>query len=212
MKKLIALLAPLLFIPLGVSASAIFDYQSIADDNTDQNYQGETILEGIGITVSGIIVTAYGDYLLDGEGWSYLDAGNAGLGVCHTNNGNCAGSSDDNLTDDEVLTLVFSEIISLDALTLKKGNHGAFADEGLDGKDWFQLSLDGIAYSSYDYSDGNYLGLMGNEFYFKTVTPGNDDDAIYIGSLTASAVPEPSLIALMGAGFLSFGFTRRRKA
>ena len=191
------------------NASAIFNYQQMADNSSDANYFGETILEGTSITISGITVTSTGDYLGSGDGWAYLDRGNAGLGVCHTNGGNCAGSSDDNLTDDEVLKLAFSSIISLDSLTLKKGNHGAFGDEGLDGADIFQLSLDGISYTAFDYSDGAFLGLMSDEFYFKTVTPANDDDAIYISSLTVSTVPAPASLLLMGIGLAALGLKRK---
>ncbi|MCP3849271.1 MAG: hypothetical protein GY694_03370, partial [Gammaproteobacteria bacterium] len=150
MKKLIVLLLPLFLFPLGVSASVIFNYQSIADHAGDPNHKGEAILEGVPITVSGLTVTAYGSYDGDDDrGWAYLDKSDAGLGVCHQPLGNCASHWDDNLTDNEVLQLVFSESVSLDSLLLQRGNHHGFNER-------FRLSLNGTDYTQYEYLSDSY--------------------------------------------------------
>ncbi len=205
----------------GYAQAAIIDFRAMADNKYGDLYGdyslnlGESAHKPLDISVDGLALKAYGYWnnpfdapdAGEAEVWAYLDANKAGLGVCHLANGACAGKSDDNLTDYETMHIAFEEVVTLTDLSLVRGDHKTFTSA-------FQLSLDGSTYNTYDYQTqaALFTGISGADFWFRTITPQDDSDAIYISSITATAsLPEPASLALFGIGLIAIGVGRRRK-
>jgi hypothetical protein len=137
----------------------------------------------------------------------YMDKGKAGMGVCHsglTSNAQCKSPSDDNVTTDEVLTWNFDKSISSLELTLKDTGHRAFVSSIFystdSGTNWTTLSS--------DYSLAFATTI--DEISFKTIGSASNEQ-FYINAATVSAVPEPSVYALMLAGLGLVGFVASRR-
>ncbi|HRE17950.1 MAG TPA: PEP-CTERM sorting domain-containing protein [Rhodocyclaceae bacterium] len=67
----------------------------------------------------------------------------------------------------------------------------------LDGTNWVDIS---------DLESG---AIMSGNNYFNGICPGNVCEVFYVRD--ANAVPAPMTLALLGAGFLALGFSRRTK-
>lgn len=219
--KLIGLITAL-FISITSAQAAIVDFRAMADKQYGALYGdfsldlGESTHQPLSITVDGIGLTARGYWDNpsdapdggDAEVWAYLDANKAGLGVCHLANGACAGKSDDNLTDNETMHIAFDEEVTLTSLKLVRGDHKAFTSA-------FQLSLDGSTYNTYNFQTQTaaFTNISSSDFWFKTITPQDDSDAIYISSMTVvAALPEPASLALFGLGIVAMTVLNRRRA
>lgn len=229
MKKFIYLFALLGFASTSVQAST-FNFGVYADGD---NNNGSTFLNSLGsnglgesgydwysVTNDGVTVTATGSYVdatgntqdasayMDGK-WNNL----AGLGVCKDADNQCDPSSDDNITYNETLKLVFDTTVSIDGLRLVDGNHGT-AFNGL-----FDLRVDGTLYEDLKLNEFPLLGLansfIGNTFEFISLASadGHFSEEFYINTLEVSTVPVPAAAWLFGSALLGFfGFKRRRIA
>lgn len=226
MKKIVCLFALLGFISTSVQA-ATFNFGDYADGvNTNgatfsnslgNNGLGEFGYDAYSVTNGGITVTASGTYV-DGAGntqaaSAYMDGkwrNLAGLGVCKVldSGDQCNPSSDDNVTANEALKLVFDTTVSLDGLRLVNGDHftnfiGDFSlliDDSLS----YTLSLAEFPLLS------NYVGRT---FEFISLAGLNSDyrEEFYINTLEVSTVPLPAAAWLFGSALLGFfGFTRRK--
>jgi hypothetical protein len=209
-----------LIMTAGYAQAAIIDFRAMADNQYGALYGdfslnlGETAHKPLDITVGGLGLKASGYWndttdvpdVGDLEVWAYLDANKAGLGVCHLANGACAGKSDDNLTDYETLHITFDEGVTLTNLSLIRGDHNTFTSS-------FQLSLDGTTYNTYNYQTqaALFTGIFSKDFWFKTITPQDDRDAIYISSMTVvTSLPEAGSLAMFSMGLLAMVLVRRR--
>lgn len=202
LKKLLTTIAVATTLLITSSAgAATFDFKSWADNNADPNYQGETGGDPITGTVEGITLNAYGQWQ-DNQAFAYLDAGNAGLGVCKTLNGSqCTPSNDDNVTEDETLWLDFGQVVDIDDMDFRDANHNVLALGG------FDLFDDGGFINSFLFgSDFSALGLSGDVFGFRF-----HDEEFYIETMTVSAVPLPAALPLFGAALLGMGYLGRRR-
>ena len=202
-KKLLSIFAITATLLMATSASAAtFDFQSWADNNADPNYQGEMGANPISGTVDGITVDAYGHNVKTGRAYAYLDAGNAGMGVCSALSGNqCANPADDNVTANEILWLDFNEGVIIDDMDFRDANHNILAGG------FFDLYNDGGLLGSYLFgSDFSALGLAGDVFGF-----GFNDTQFYVETMTVSAVPLPAALPLFGAALLGMAVLGRRR-
>jgi len=209
MKKTIlgALVASVLSI--GSVNAATFDFIDLID-NTSHGEKGYTNDSPFTWTQDNLTLTATASYQgsMD-DVFVYMDKGDAGMGICHSGLSSslqCTTSSDDNVSQDEVLFWQFDKNVTEVSLYLQDANHNAFND----------------AFEYFDYSSSQWvqaitqnsrvtLSLNGvSQIDFRTI----NDDKFYIGEATVSAVPEPSTYALMiaGLGLVGFMASRRKKA
>ncbi len=238
---------------LGLSTSgqaALFDYAALAD--ADPTLPGETSgLPGAGGGI-GDANTSGGEqgstawkWIIDGTNIghtahefgdpgttynSYLDANDAGLGVCKeltlgdpTPNGGdnrCADGGDDDVAVTEVLKLTGTDgqILSIESINFRNENHSNIFNDGNGRTTQFFLMIDGGDWTAYDLPDLVMDGLftptggpfVGNMFKFATEVNdfggglGNQapiaENEFYINAINATAVPVPSALILFGTG------------
>ncbi len=186
-----------------------FDFASLANGN-ENGYTTFSHSEGsITVDASGQSADGTQDY------FAYMDAGDAGLGVCEelTADGHCSPSSDDNVTFDERLRLDFNQPVTLSDITFINGYHG----NTFDGV--FEMSVDGGPATSYNLTSNFSTNLIGTTFDF--INPNiqggpnvSNDYQFYIGSVSVAAtvVPVPAAGWLFVSGMLGLiGASRRRK-
>ncbi|NOQ16705.1 MAG: VPLPA-CTERM sorting domain-containing protein [Methyloprofundus sp.] len=149
---------------------------------------------------------------------AYLDAGNAGLGVCQTLSGDqCAPSSDDNVTYQESLQLVFDQEVEITTTTFVNGEHkGVFNGN-------FSLIIDGVAAVSHVLTPTFSTPLIGTTFVFSNLNgafdaTGDVEKEFYINALEVNlappttVVPIPAAAWLFGTGIMGLvGMAKRRK-
>jgi len=232
MKNIICLIAMLGFAS-GSAYASTFNFGDYADgiNSNGSTFSNSLMNSGLGefgytsysATNDGITVTATGSYV-DSEGntqdaYAYMDGkwrNRAGLGVCKVlNSGDqCAPSSDDNITYNEKLTLVFDTTVSLDGLRFVDGEHYT----NFDGD--FQLRINNDDSLLYTLSlaefplFGSTIPFIGNTFEFISLAGRNSGYAeeFYINTLNVSAVPLPAAAWLFGSALLGFaGFKRFKK-
>ena len=204
------------------NAATTFDFAAVADalvtDTVHGLSGGERGASSFTFTEGGLTVTAQGfdgPPPVDGSSdhYAYLDSGSAGLGVCQTltTNAQCSPSSDDNVTYDETLRLIFNQKVTIDRTTFVNGDHGtSFEDD-------FKLSIDGGAAVTYSLINIFEMDLTGTTFEF--YNPNSDGGStvsnkkqFYINKLDVTAVPVPATVWLFGSGLLGLvGIARRRR-
>jgi len=188
---------------------------------TNHPVVGEHSYTSFFMTVNGLTITATATYAgnpayvyLDG-----LDGGRpAGMGVCHSTGGNCAGSTDDNVTDGETLRLVFDQSVTIDSVVFRNQDHRT---DRFDPGDDFFLGVGGAAPTGYGLPD-NAAGLWvapgsvpgGTIFDFSHQSHSSED--FYLSTLTVrvpdNQVPEPTTLVLLGAGILGIASRVRRRS
>jgi PEP-CTERM motif len=214
--------------------AASFDFAT-RTDTLPPSGTGESAWNTYNWTVDGITVTATARNLANTQSrYVYADANNAGLGVCTTLTSGastgarssfsniCNPGSDDNITKNDVLDLVFSEVVTIDLLTLVNGAHGpSFTGN-------FGVAVD---FAGTPTSVANYTQLLAQH---NVINPGlltgttfsfianatisgieSNNRQLYINAITANGgnpVPEPSTMILLGSGLVGLVGYRMKQA
>lgn len=228
MKRILCLLALLGYASTSVQAS-VFNFGDYADGSNSNGSTfsnslgnsglGEFGYESYSATNDGVTVTASGSYV-DGSGttqsaFAYMDSywnNRAGLGVCKvlSSGSQCNPGSDDNITTNEVLKLVFDTTVSLDGLRFVNGDH--YTDFTGD----FQIRIDEDDSLLYTLSLAEYPLLssyIGRTFEFISLASLSSgvDQEFYLNTLNVSTVPLPAAAWLFGSALLGFFGLSRRK-
>ena len=91
--------------------AATIDFANFADTFGERGVQPDEVL-----VVDGVALSAFGfaDNLAT-PAFAYLDAGNAGLGVCQVLDAadQCTPSNDDNVTAGETLIIIFEDVLNI---------------------------------------------------------------------------------------------------
>ena len=174
---------------------------TLGNGNAFAGNPGEAGFQTFDWTVDGLTLTATGRTAASGA-FAYLDSGNAGLGVCKALNGNnqCAPSSDDNVTVNEILDLHFDKLAKIDF------NQGVFRDAGHDIiNPNIEISVDGSSFSTLNLDSMQ----QGTDFEFRTLNSANQ---FYISVLSADAVsvPTPGTLVLFALGLVGLSVARRK--
>ena len=147
-----------------IPVSNVLDFRGYADDKKADHYVGESIWKefsykdnGLTVRVTGGSSRGFNDY------YAYLDAKNAGMGVCKQpaeppeesdldtyvgkpkkNDDNaCSPSSDDNITAGEWVRLVFDHVVTLTSFSFTNGKHKTNWAEGAAFDFWVDNVFEG---------------------------------------------------------------------
>lgn len=207
MKKVTTLVG-LAFVALSatsIASAATFNYVADAAAQEKSYAAYQKTVDGITVTATGAQVDNSG--VANGTAYAYLDGlwnqRPAGLGVCKTNTTNCG--SDDNMTDNEKLTLSFDQVVKITQINMVNGDH--FTNNWAGN---FGLSIDGSAWQTVALASIFNTPITGKVFEFwNNNNSTNANKEFYISSMNVSAVPLPAAVWLFGSALL--GFTAMRK-
>lgn len=147
---------------------------------------------------------------------SYLDSGNAGLGVCKSvdNASQCVPSSDDNVTQGESVLIQFLDgPLNIDGIAIRLEGHVPPTTTAELAKTLL-IAVNGGALTQYTFAQVAALAfanISSIRFAFDDANLRTTADQFYLSSLTVSQVPVPAALPLLLSGLAGLGFSARRR-
>jgi len=198
------------------AGAAVYDFNAIGDGAGFLSSSGPRIgFEGswddvIGNKIfdGGIGLRATGTNISGSPAHAFIDAGNAGLGVCSSVS--CvsgvpgANTGDDNLNRaEEALIFDFDQIVRVTGLTIRNADHDP-ANGSFEFKGQTFSVVNGIV-------DVGALALLSPaaSFAMRYITDGPE---IYVSDITVTAIPLPAGLMLLVSGLGALGLVRSRRA
>lgn len=203
MKHLITAAAAAATLGFASAHAALVDFAGDADTNGERAV-ASVVINGVDMSFSAFRGMMAANAYLDENGGQ----GPAGLGVCLTlSAGQCDPSSDDNITDDERVTITFNNgPFDLSGFSFTTTDHNpvdpnATLGIGINGGaivfDTFANFI-AAAFINVTSITFAYGGAMASEFYVNSFTATNE-------------IPVPGAIPLLLSGIAGLGFAARRK-
>lgn len=183
--------------------AAYLNFAADADANGERPVASLT-LSGVSMNFSALKGLTPASAYLDASG----GAGPAGLGVCGTLSGNdCVPSSDDNVSDDEFLSIVFTNgPFSLSGFSFTTTDH-----QPVNPAATLLIALNDGDFAPYTFAQAIAAAFV-NIFQIDFKFGGGNPAEFYISGFDASsAVPLPGALPLLISGFAGLGFAARRK-
>lgn len=185
--------------------AATIDFANFADTFGERGVQPDEVL-----VVDGVALSAFGfaDNLAT-PAFAYLDAGNAGLGVCQVLDSadQCTPSNDDNVTAGETLIIIFEDVLNITDLLFRAADHSIVTDgnitvstETLSGSFSLTDSFANIAAAAQG-GAAPFQDLFAIQFDFV-------DTQFYVSAIET---PLPGALPLLLSGVAGLGFASRRR-
>lgn len=215
----------------GSASATVIDFKALANAG-ERGYSPSLMFDE-----DGVITSIAADTFLTitatngGVASPYLDAGNAGLGVCGELNTSlqCDPSNDDNVSyrdgAAETLYFTFAADVIIDSIWLNNNHDGdrSLLDDYVQIGDFSitnpptqltnggsyqdsKLELDLLLNAGSSFSVG-FAPTCGRE---TSNGISYDNCEFYVSKIEFSTVPEPTILALLGLGLFGMGATRRR--
>lgn len=203
MKHLFSAVAATAALGLASAEAALVDFVNDADTNGERAVTN-LVLNGVDMSFSAFRGALAANAYLDASGGQ----GPAGLGVCLVlTAGQCDPSSDDNIKDDERVTITFNNgAYTISGLSFTAADH-----EPVDPNATLGIGINGgaIVFNTF----ANYIGAVFNNVTSITFAFGGAlASEFYVNRFTAvNEIPVPGALPLLLAGIAGLGFAARRK-
>ena len=194
-----------------VSHAALFDFQAWIAANGEQGFVNSS---PFALTDAGLTLTATAFEAGGADSHVYLDDEYnniiGGMGVCTALNAGdqCTPSSDDNVSNGEVLSWGFSQDITQLVLELGDDSHFDFNNRD------FEYSLDNGTSWATATTNGNAMVTLllaggGGQVDFRAADTAVEDQ-FYIRKADITVIPVPAAVWLFGSGLLGLAGVVRR--
>lgn len=212
MKHLLAAVAAFAVISAARAEAAVIDFLAAA--NAAERGIANVAPGAANLTLGGVAMRLTSTDTTTGAAYfSYLDAGDAGLGVCKviTSTAQCNPSSDDNITQSESVLIEFlAGPLDIGAINLRLEGH-TVPSSAAELARTLLIAVNGGALTRFTFAQAlaaTFANISSIRFAFDDASP-NTADQFYVSSLVVT--PVPAALPLLLSGLAGLGLAGRRK-